>query len=192
MKYCSACGASVEWRVLEGGDLPRYVCSACKTVHYQNPKVVVGCIPEWEGRILLCRRAIQPRHGMWTLPAGFMENDETTAEGAARETMEEASARVDVQELYALFNLPHVNQIYVMYRASLLDLNYGPGPESLEVGLYAEKDIPWERIAFPVITETLHLYYEDRRRGSYGTHSGDIIRVPGGGMQYEARFLGRR
>ncbi len=191
MKYCSQCGAPVEMRVPAGEHLPRHVCRACGAIHYQNPKVVVGTIPEWEGKVLLCRRAIEPRYGLWTLPAGFLENDETTIEGAARETLEEASARVEVASLYALFNLPQVNQIYVMFRARLLDLQYGPGPESLEVELYEEADIPWDRLAFPVIHKTLQLYYEDRRRGEFGTHTGDIVRIAGDVHAYEARLLRR-
>jgi ADP-ribose pyrophosphatase YjhB (NUDIX family) len=167
------------------------VCPACGAIHYQNPKVVVGTIPEWEGKVLLCRRAIEPRYGLWTLPAGFLENDETTIEGAARETLEEASARVEVASLYALFNLPHVNQIYVMFRARLLDLQYGPGPESLEVTLYDESDIPWEQLAFPVIHQTLRLYYADRRSGQFGTHTGDIVRIAGDVRAYATRLLRR-
>jgi ADP-ribose pyrophosphatase YjhB (NUDIX family) len=191
MKYCSQCGAPVEVRIPAGESLPRHVCPACGAIHYQNPKVVVGTIPEWEDKILLCRRAIEPRYGLWTLPAGFLENEETTIEGAARETLEEASARVEVASLYALFNLPQVNQIYVMFRARLLDLQYGPGPESLEVALYDESDIPWEQLAFPVIHQTLQLYYADRRRGQFGTHTGDIVRIAGDVRAYEARLLRR-
>jgi len=174
--------------------LPRYVCPSCGTIHYQNPKVVVGCIPQWEDRILLCKRAIEPRLGQWTLPAGFMENEETTIEGALRETMEEAGARVEIIDLHTMFNLPHVNQVYVMFRANLLDLNFGPGPESLEVSLYEEKDIPWKEIAFPVIEQTLRLFLEDRRRGRFGVHTGDIIRhlLPNDERRYETRMLKRR
>jgi ADP-ribose pyrophosphatase YjhB (NUDIX family) len=181
----------VERRVPPGEHVARDVCPACGAIHYQNPKIVVGTIPEWEDKILLCKRAIEPRLGLWTLPAGFMENDETTVEGAARETLEEASARVQVSGLYALFNLPHVNQVYVMYRARLLDLDFGPGPESLEVMLYEEQDIPWQRLAFPVIHETLQLYYQDRRRGQYGTHTGDILRAGADMRVYETRLLRR-
>lgn len=189
MKYCSLCGAPVEQRVPDGDHLPRHICDQCGTIHYSNPKVVVGCIPRWEDRILLCRRAIEPRHGLWTLPAGFLENDETTIEGAIRETFEEASARVKVKDLYTLFNLPHVNQIYVMFLGDLLNLDYGPGPESLEVDLYREDQIPWEQIAFPVVEQTLRLFFEDRRRGSFGVHTGDIRRLPGEGRIYDVRML---
>ncbi len=188
MKFCSHCAAPLERRIPAGDSLPRYVCPACGTIHYTNPKVVVGCIPQWEDRILLCRRAIQPRRGLWTLPAGFLEDHETTLEGAARETLEEASARVEVADLYALFNLPHVNQVYLMFRARLLDLDYGPGPESLEVRLYEEREIPWQEIAFPVIEETLRLYFADRRSGCFPLHIGDIRRQPGEGRRYETRL----
>lgn len=127
MNYCSQCGAEVGVRVPEGDNRPRHVCGACGTIHYQNPKVVVGCIPEWGDQILLCRRAIEPRHGFWTLPAGFMERGETTQGGAARETLEEAQARVEVLNLYTLFNLPHIDQVYMLFRSRLLDLGFGPG-----------------------------------------------------------------
>lgn len=194
MNFCSHCGTPVELKVPEGDHLPRYVCPACSTIHYQNPKVVVGSIPVWEERILLCKRAIEPRYGLWTLPAGFMENEETTIEGALRETMEEAGARVEVMDLHTMFNLPHVNQVYVMFRAKLLDLDFGPGPESLEVALYEEQDIPWGEIAFPVIEQTMRLFFEDRRRGAYGIHTGDIIRhiLPNNERRYETRMLKRR
>jgi ADP-ribose pyrophosphatase YjhB (NUDIX family) len=191
MKFCSQCGAPVEQRIPVGEHLPRHVCPACGTIHYQNPKVVVGTIPEWQDKILLCKRAIEPRYGLWTLPAGFLENDETTIEGAQRETLEEATARVEVTSLYALFNLPHVNQIYVMFRARLLDLSFVPGSESLEVGLYDERTVPWNELAFPVIHQTLQLYYQDRRTGQFGTHTGDIIRRAGDGRAYDTRLLVR-
>jgi len=192
MKFCSQCGQPVEWRTPADDNVPRHICTACGTIHYQNPKIVVGCIPEWEDRILLCKRAIEPRYGLWTLPAGFMENNETTQEGAARETLEEATARVEVNDLYAIFNLPHVNQVYMMYRARLLDADFGPGQESLEVSLYEETDIPWPQIAFPVITETLRAYFEDRRRGEFGTHTGDIVRDTGSYTRYRTRHMRRR
>lgn len=176
MKFCSACGAAVEHRIPDGDTRARFVCGGCATIHYENPKVVAGCIPEWQDKVLLCRRAIEPRHGLWTLPAGFMENDETTIEAAARETLEEAQARVTISGLYALFNLPHINQVYVMFRAQLLDLNFGPGSESLEVALFDEHEIPWDELAFAVVRETLRLYYADRKRGKFQQYLGDIVR----------------
>ena len=126
MNYCSLCGTRVELRIPEGDTLPRYVCTACGIIHYQNPKIVVGCIPEWEDKILLCLRAIEPRQGLWTLPAGFMENAETLAQGAERETLEEANARVEIGSLYAIYNLPHIDQVHVLFRARLLDLDFKP------------------------------------------------------------------
>ncbi len=185
MKYCSECGSEVALRVPRGDDRPRYVCGTCDTIHYQNPKVVVGCIPEWEDKILLCRRAIEPRHGLWTLPAGFMENGETTQQGAARETLEEAKARVGVGALYTMFNLPHINQVYLVFRSRLLDLDFGPGPESLDVRLFDEPDIPWGEIAFPVIKETLALYFRDRATGGFALRAGDIVRLDGDIRRYE-------
>ena len=174
MKFCSNCGAPVALRVPPGDTLPRQVCDACHTIHYQNPRMVVGCIPEWEDRILLCRRAIEPRHGLWTVPAGYMENGETTFAGAARETLEEANARVEIGPLYALYNIPHINQVYILFRARLLDLDVRPGAESLEVKLMTEGEIPWGEIAFASVRNTLTHYYEDRRNGKFGFHIGTI------------------
>ena len=174
MKFCSECGQKVLWRVPEGDTLPRHVCSVCTTIHYENPKMVVGCLPEWEDQVLLCRRAIEPRHGLWTLPAGFMENGETAGEGAARETLEEAEARVDIGALYTFYNLPHINQVYLMFRGRLLDLNYGPGTESLEVRLFREHEIPWQQLAFRTISETLKHYFADRREGEFRFRLGTL------------------
>ncbi len=176
LKYCSQCGAKVALRTPEGDHLPRYVCISCNLIHYQNPKVVAGCIPEWGDKLLLCRRAIEPRRGYWTLPAGFMENRETTAQAAARESMEEANASLENMSLYALFNLPHISQVYIMFRGELRDGKASPGQESLEVALFAEEEIPWDELAFPVIHETLQLYFVDRRGGYFATHMGDIYR----------------
>ncbi len=176
MKFCNLCGAMVQHRIPDGDNLPRFVCDACDTIHYQNPKIVTGCIPEWGDKILLCRRAINPRQGLWTLPAGFMENAETSAEGAARETLEEACARVRVGDLYALFNIPHINQVYLLFRAQLLDLDYAPGVESLEVGLFTEQEIPWNELAFAVVKETLERYFKDRSSGNYALQIDDIRR----------------
>ncbi len=179
MNFCSHCGAAVRLRVPSGDNLPRYVCDACHTIHYQNPKMVVGCIPEWEGQILLCRRAIEPRYGLWTLPAGFMENGETALQAAARETHEEAHARVEVGMLYTLINLPHINQVYLIFRSRLLDLGYKPGHESLEVRLFDEAEIPWDRLAFPAVHHTLKHYFADRSAGVYAFHMGDLRRRDG-------------
>ncbi|MDA8389952.1 MAG: NUDIX hydrolase [Gammaproteobacteria bacterium] len=188
MKFCGECGAVLVRRVPEGDTRMRDVCVSCSAIHYENPKVVAGCLPSWEGRILLCRRAIEPRYGFWTLPAGFMENEETTSEAAARETLEEASARVDIEGLYTLFNLPHISQVYLMFRARLRDLDFGPGTESLEVALFDEREIPWDEIAFPAIRETLRLYFADRARGEFPFRSGDLVHDAVTG-QYRARLL---
>ena len=177
MNFCSNCGSVVELQVPAGDDRPRHVCPSCRTIHYQIPKIVTGCIPGWEDRILLCRRAIEPRYDYWTLPAGFMENGESTHDGAARETWEEASARVEIGALFTLFNLPHIDQVYLLFRGRLLDLDFGPGAESLETRLVSEAEIPWDEIAFPTIHKTLELYFHDRAGGRFRLHSGDIVRV---------------
>ena len=178
MKFCSQCGAPVHLAIPPGEHLPRYVCDACDTIHYENPKLIVGCVAEWQEQILLCRRAIEPRLGLWTLPAGFMENAETTAQAAARETLEEANARVEIEALYTLFNVPHINQVHIFFRARLLDLDYSPGVESLEVALFREEEIPWENVAFASVRETLRHYFADRSNGSYTFHTGDIHPTP--------------
>ena len=171
MKFCSQCGSpALELRVPDGDTLPRQICTACGAIHYQNPKVVVGCLPVWEERVLLCKRAIEPRLGLWTLPAGFLENGETIFAGAARETAEEARARVDIGPLYTMISLPQIDQIYVMFRARLLDLDFGAGPESLEVRLFAEDEIPWGEVAFRTITRTLRNFFLDRKLGEFPVH----------------------
>ena len=154
--------------------MPRHVCDHCDSIHYQNPKIVVGTLPVWENKILLCKRAIEPRYGAWTLPAGFMENDETLEQGALRESHEEANANLELEGLYTVFSLTHVNQVYVMYRARLLDLDFYPGSESLEVDLFEEKDIPWNEIAFRTIHHTLEFYFQDRQKGLFPVHTMDI------------------
>lgn len=176
MNFCSQCGAPVTSRIPRGDDRPRHVCDSCGTIFYSNPKIVAGCIPQWEDKLLLCRRAIEPRHGLWTLPAGFMENGESTAQAAARETLEEANARVEMGKLFAYLNIPTINQVYVIFLAELLDLEFHAGPESLEVRLFGEHEIPWDAIAFPSIERALRLYFEDRRKASFGTHMADIER----------------
>lgn len=175
MRYCSACGAPVELRLPPDDNRQRHVCTICATIHYQNPKLVVGAIPEWEdGRILLCRRAIEPRYGLWTLPAGFMENGETTAAAAVRETLEEANARIAIGDLYSMYNLPHINQVHLLYRARLHDLEFSPGTESLEVELFEEQDIPWDEIAFRPVRLTLQHFFADRKTGNFQFHIGDL------------------
>ncbi|MDX9993809.1 MAG: NUDIX hydrolase [Rhodocyclaceae bacterium] len=170
MNYCCTCAAPVALRVPAGDTLPRHVCDACGAIHYRNPRLVVGTLPVWEDRVLLCRRAIEPRRGCWTLPAGFMENRESVAEAAERETREEACARIDLDDLYTMISVPHISQVHVIYRARLRDLDFAPGDESLEVALFSEADIPWEEIAFRTVALTLRHYFADRAAGSFGLH----------------------
>lgn len=183
MKFCSECAHPVSLQVPPDDNRLRYVCDQCGTVHYQNPKMVIGSIPVWERNgetlVLLCRRAIEPRYGYWTLPAGFMENDETTGEAALRETHEEAGARVELHEIFSLLNVPHVHQVHMFYRATLLDLDYQAGTESLEVQLFAESEIPWRDIAFPTVDHTLKLFFADVARiksegGAFKLHTRDF------------------
>lgn len=174
MKFCSDCGQPITVRTPEGDDRPRFVCEPCNKVYYENPKVIVCSIPEWEDRILLCRRAIEPRLDKWTVPGGFLENGETVSEGAKREALEEANARVARLRPYTIFNLTFVNQIYMVFRSVLEDLDYAPGYESHEVRLFREEEIPWDDIAFSAIRETLRLYFKDRAAGAFRLHMGDI------------------
>ncbi len=171
MKFCSQCAAKVRLMVPEGDSLPRYVCSDCGAIHYENPKIVVGCVPESGEHVLLCRRAIEPRRGYWTVPAGFMENGETMAQGAARETLEEALATVEVGELFAVVDVVHARQVHVMFRAKLVDEKYGAGHESLETRLFLENEIPWPDIAFPSVKFSLEKWFEDRGTGHRGLHA---------------------
>lgn len=177
MKFCSLCGSPTQERVPEGDTRLRAVCSRCDVIHYVNPKMVLGTVPVWGEQVLLCRRAIEPRLGMWTLPAGFMEVGESTANGAMRETMEEAGARVELGPLFSVLDVPHVDQVHLFYLATLLDLDFAAGPESLEVRLFHEHEIPWASIAFRTIIATLRFYFHDRRHGTIGLHTGDIREV---------------
>ncbi len=184
MKFCSECAHPVSLLVPPDDNRQRHVCSQCGLIHYQNPKIVVGSIPVWEqegnAHILLCRRAIEPRMGYWTLPAGFMENNETTQDAAQRETIEEAGAHIELRQLFSLLNVPHVHQVHLFYHATLLDLDYAAGVESLEVSLFQEANIPWDKIAFPTVTHTLKLFFADHaniKNGSttsFGFHTHDI------------------
>lgn len=180
MNFCSRCGGPIVQEVPADDNRVRHVCSSCRTVHYQNPRVIAGCIPEWQGKILLCRRAIEPRSGRWTLPAGFMELGETTAAAAVRETLEEANARVGEPELYTVMSLPHVDQVYIIYRAPLLNLDYGPSPESTHVELFDPDTVPWDELAFPTIQHTLTCYLDDFARGEFRLRAGDLIRDEAG------------
>jgi ADP-ribose pyrophosphatase YjhB (NUDIX family) len=175
MKFCANCGAQVVQRVPPGDNLPRWVCEHCGEIHYQNPKLVVGTLPEHGGKLLLCRRAIEPRYGYWTLPAGFMENDETAAQAALRETLEEAGASVELGEPFSLISVPRVNQVHLFYRARLRSLEFKPGEETLEVALVEEAAIPWKEIAFRTVATTLRRWFEDRAQGRFGFHAEDIV-----------------
>jgi ADP-ribose pyrophosphatase YjhB (NUDIX family) len=164
------------FRVPDGDTLPRYVCPDCGTVHYQNPKIVVGSLPVWSDQVLLCRRAIEPRLGFWTLPAGFLENDESLETGALRETEEEAHANIDALELYTVISVLHVNQVHMIFRARLVDTNFSAGTESLEVQLFREDEIPWESIAFRTIARSLRNFFNDRLSGAWPLHTSSIDR----------------
>ena len=178
MIFCSNCGARLIVKIPTGDDRPRHVCETCATIHYQNPKIVAGCIPDWNGRLLLCRRAIEPRYGLWTLPAGFMENGETTEQAAARETWEEARAHVRKMDLYGVFSIPHINQVYLMFRTRLEEESFAPGPESLEVRLFEVHEIPWGELAFPVVERTLGKYCNDLKKNVFPLHVEEITRHP--------------
>jgi ADP-ribose pyrophosphatase YjhB (NUDIX family) len=170
MNFCSHCGQPVTIRVPDGDHRPRHVCTGCGAVHYQNPKIVAGCVPEHEGRILLCRRAIEPRLGYWTIPAGFMENGETTQDAARRESLEEAQAEVEIGSLLAVVHVLHADQVHVMFRAQLPRPEFGVSAESLEVMLCDEAGIPWQDIAFRSVDFALRRYFEDRRAGQERHH----------------------
>lgn len=176
MKFCHQCAGSLILRIPEGDDKPRHCCLECDTIFYLNPKNVVGTLPFFEDKVLLCKRAIQPRIGKWTLPAGFMENGESSLHGAIRETQEEAGASVIVESdsLYTLFNLPKINQLYMFFRTELADLNFAAGIESEEVALFSEAEIPWREIAFPVVKSTLEHYFDDLRKNQFPVRMFDV------------------
>ena len=176
MNYCNQCGAPVEQRIPPGDHLPRYVCTRCGTIHYENPRVVVGCVPEHEGRILICKRAIEPRRGFWTIPAGFWENNETLQEGAARESQEEALAQVEIGSLLTVASVLHAHQVHIFFRATLRKPEFGAGPESLEVKLVRPEEIPWDDIAFPSTDFGLRRYLADRAAGREDHHFTTIDR----------------
>ena len=174
IRHCRSCGTAVERRIPADDSRERAVCPACGEIHYENPLNVVGTVPVWGEQVLLCKRAIEPRYGYWTLPAGFLELGESTAEGAARETDEESGAHIELQGLFSLLNVVRVGQVHLFYRARMLDTVLNPGSESLEARLFHEHEIPWDELAFRTVRRTLELFFEDRRRGSYGIHFADI------------------
>ena len=176
MNHCSSCGARVVQRVPDGDNRERHVCATCGEIHYQNPKLVSGCVPAWDDRVLLCRRAIEPRYGYWTLPAGFMELGETLSDAAVRETWEEARAAVHVDALFAIVDVPGPGQVHVMYRGQLKAEKFAPGEESLEVALFQESEIPWDDLAFPSVRFTLERYFSDRSSGTFSVHTTSVGR----------------
>jgi ADP-ribose pyrophosphatase YjhB (NUDIX family) len=179
MKFCSDCGAAVTLQIPPDDNRFRSVCSACGTIHYRNPRMVVGTIPVWQDRVLLCKRAIEPRYGYWTLPAGFLELGESTGEGAQRETAEEAGARIELGNAFSMIDVPHVEQVHLFYSARLLDLDFSPGTESLEVALFHESEIPWDDIAFRTVSLTLRWHFETLRIAQHPgiAVSGPALRV---------------
>jgi ADP-ribose pyrophosphatase YjhB (NUDIX family) len=174
IKHCRVCGSPATYRVPADDNRERAICTSCGEIHYENPINVVGTVPVWGDQVLLCRRNIEPRRGLWTLPAGFLELGESTAEGAWRETDEEAGARIELQGLFTVLNVVRAGQVHLFYLARLLDAAFAPGPETLEVQLFREDEIPWDEIAFRTVRETLRHFFADRRRGEFGVHAGDI------------------
>ena len=175
IRYCRTCGSAVEYRIPDDGDTrERAVCRACHTIHYEIPLIVVGTIPVLDGKVLLCKRNIEPRKGKWTLPAGFMELQETSAQGAARETVEEAGAQFTLGPLFSLLNVPRVGQVHLFYRATLLSEAFNPGFETQEARLFTEAEIPWDELAFRTVKETLLRFFADRKAGAFGMHCVDI------------------
>lgn len=177
MNYCSECGQPVVFRIPPDDKRPRFICDACGTIHYQNPRMVVGSVAEWTGRVLLCRRAIEPRRNYWTLPAGFMENEETLEACARREAQEEALADVAIGSLLSVINVPHASQVHLFYRAHLIEGRFGVGHESLDAALYAEAEVPWAELAFPSVEFTLQRYFTDRAAGREDAHVTTVERV---------------
>ncbi len=175
VRFCSHCGSEVRLLIPAGDNRERHVCVSCETVHYHNPRIITGCLPVYEDRVLLCKRAIEPRLGFWTLPAGFLELGESVAAGAERETEEESGTQVEMGELFCMFNLPHIGQVYMMYLAKIIEPVFpSHTDESLEIKLFLEKDIPWRELAFRTIWRTLHHYYADQKNGSFPLHVEDI------------------
>jgi ADP-ribose pyrophosphatase YjhB (NUDIX family) len=174
IRHCKTCGSEVRYEVPADDNRERAVCSVCRAIHYENPINVVGTVPVWRDQVLLCRRNIEPRHGYWTLPAGFLELGESTSEGAVRETIEEAGARIELQGLFTVLNVVRVGQLHLYYLADLRDTDFAPGIETIEARLFTELEIPWEELAFRTVRETLRHYFDDRRRGQFGVHCADI------------------
>ena len=173
MKYCAECGSATENKIPEGDNRPRDCCTVCDLIHYTNPKIICGTIPVRGESVLLCKRAIEPRYGKWTLPGGFMENGETVSQGAFRETLEETNTEVEMGELYAIFNVPQINQVYMLYLAKVVADDYSSTSESLDVKFFTENEIPWDDLAFPFVPKVLKSFFSDLKQGDFplSTHT---------------------
>ena len=173
MKYCAECGSATENKIPEGDNKPRDCCTVCDLIHYTNPKIICGTIPVRGESVLLCKRAIEPRYGKWTLPGGFMENGETVSQGAFRETLEETNTEVEMEELYAIFNVPQINQVYMLYLAKVVADDYSSTSESLDVKFFTENEIPWDDLAFPFVPKVLKSFFSDLKQGDFplSTHT---------------------
>ncbi|MCV2403465.1 NUDIX hydrolase [Marinomonas sp. C2222] len=175
MRYCSKCGNTVDMIIPKGDNRPRAVCPKCENIDYDNPRIITGTIPLYEGKLLLCRRNIEPRIGFWTLPAGFMENQESTAEGALRETLEESGSKAKCLQLFSILSIPHINQVHMFYLAELERDDFHPTEESSEVALFELDDIPWDELAFSSVEKTLKFFVDDHKKGRYSLHDDNII-----------------
>jgi ADP-ribose pyrophosphatase YjhB (NUDIX family) len=179
MKFCSNCAHPISFSSVEGEHIPRFHCVSCGEIHYVNPKVIVGCLPIWEDKVMLCKRGIEPQYGLWNIPGGFMENEETTEEGAVREMLEETNGRVNVIGLHTVFNVVPVNQVHLHYLVEMVDLNYSLTPESIDIQLFTEAEIPWHDIAFASSKFALKKYFEDRKNKTRNTHLGSLLEKEG-------------
>lgn len=178
LNHCQVCGGTLHQSIPDGDQMPRMVCRQCGHVHYVNPKVVTGCIPQWNGKIMLCKRGIEPRLGHWTLPAGFLELGESCIQGAARETWEEARSRVDIGPLFSFINVLYIGQIHLFYLAQMRSSDFETTPESTEIMLVDEDEVPWDDLAFATVRFTLKRFFEDRRRGQFQFHTEDFTHFP--------------
>ena len=176
--FCTQCGSTLQLSIPVLDDRERHVCGNCGHIHYLNPRIIVCALPCFEDKVLLCKRAIEPRYCLWTLPGGFMDNGESTLDAASRETIEEAGARIKIHDLYSLYNVIHINQVHLFFRATLLDLDFAAGEESLEVALFSQHEIPWQEMAFPAVTNTLQLYFRDLPSGHFPLRLADVVAGP--------------
>ena len=176
IKFCSQCGSPTRFSIPEGDNRQRAICTVCNHIHYTNPRVIVGCVPTYDGKLLLCKRAIEPRINLWTLPAGFLENGETAADGAARETWEEAGITAEKMHLYRLYDIPYINQLYIFFLCQIAEGKFEPGPESYETKLYNLFEIPWGEIAFPVVKQTIEEFFEDEKNNHFPVRMSEIER----------------